>query len=84
MPMDVLGPMMSLGFMLVFGAVSLVGIVFWIIALVDCTRKEFPGDNMKVVWILIIILAGWVGALVYWFVGRPTGIDQGVGPGQHG
>ena len=47
--------------------------VVWIIALVDCAKREnlefpSPSENSKVLWILIVILAGGVGAIVYYFV----------------
>jgi len=47
--------------------------VVWIIALVDCAKREnlefpSPSENSKVLWILIIIFAGGVGAIVYYFV----------------
>lgn len=45
--------------------------VFWLWALIDCARKEHPGENMKLVWILVVLFAGIVGALIYFCVGRP-------------
>jgi hypothetical protein len=47
--------------------------VFWVIALIDVAKREFPGQNDKLMWILIVVLAGWIGALIYWFVGRQRG-----------
>jgi nitric oxide reductase large subunit len=44
---------------------------FWIYALVDCVKHEPETGNERLVWILVIALAGWIGALVYWFVRRP-------------
>ena len=55
---------------------SLVGIALfglWIWMLIDCCQRNFPGENDKVVWILVIVLASWLGALIYFFVGRPKG-----------
>jgi len=54
-------------------ALSLAGFVFWIFALVDCVRRDFPGDNDKLMWILIMLFGGLIGALIYWVVGRPKG-----------
>lgn len=53
--------------------VSIGLLAFWIWMLVDCCTREFPGSNDKVVWILVIVLASWLGALIYYFVGRPKG-----------
>ncbi|MBM3498774.1 MAG: PLDc_N domain-containing protein [Armatimonadetes bacterium] len=47
--------------------------VLWIVALIDVARREFPGDNDKLMWVLVVVLAGWIGALIYWFVGRQKG-----------
>lgn len=43
--------------------VSMTGV--WIWMLVDCARYE--SERYKVVWILVIVLAGIVGALIYLF-----------------
>lgn len=47
--------------------------VLWVWMLVDVVRREFKDDNTKLVWVLVVILAGWVGAAVYYFVGRQQG-----------
>jgi len=55
---------------------SLIGIglfAFWIWMIVDCAQRQFPGENDKLVWILIIVLTSWIGALIYFFIGRPKG-----------
>lgn len=46
---------------------------FWIWMLVDVLRKDFPGENEKVIWVLVVVLLSWIGALVYFFVGRKNG-----------
>ena len=50
------------------------GFVFWIVALVDCVRIEEnvyrAAGTEKVTWVLIVALAGWIGALIYWFSPR--------------
>jgi hypothetical protein len=45
--------------------------VFWIWMLVDCATKEPSQGNDKIIWILIIIFAHWIGALIYFLVRRP-------------
>ena len=61
-------------FFAIFFLVVIANIVVVIWALVDAIRV--PDDSMyqagtKLIWILVIILAGFVGAIVYFFVGRP-------------
>jgi hypothetical protein len=51
--------------------VGLGGFVFWIRALVDCATKESDAGNTKVVWVMIILFANLVGAVIYWLVRRP-------------
>jgi prolipoprotein diacylglyceryltransferase len=45
--------------------------VFWVWMIVDCATKESDTGNTKVVWILVIVLAGIIGAAIYYFARRP-------------
>jgi membrane protein DedA with SNARE-associated domain len=47
---------------------GIAGTVIWILMLVDCAKRDFPKENDKLLWILIIVLAGAIGAIVYYFV----------------
>ena len=67
---------------IVFGCVAfliaIASLVFWIWMLVDCVQRDFGTDNNeKVVWILVIVLTGIIGALIYFFVGRSRGVKPG-------
>jgi membrane-bound ClpP family serine protease len=70
-----------------FGILALLGLALWIWALVDAVRV--PDDSMyrsgsKLIWVLVIVLTGWVGAIVYFVIGRPTstsGTGSGSAPG---
>lgn len=42
-------------------------LAFWIWMLIDCLRRDFKG-NEKIIWVLVIIFAKIVGALIYFFV----------------
>jgi hypothetical protein len=47
----------------------------WVWALVDAIRVPHDRDyraGTKLVWILVIVLTGFIGAAVYLAVGRPT------------
>ncbi len=66
----------AIGQLLFCCCIPLLGIVFfafWLWMLIDCCTKTFPGENEKTVWILVIALTGAIGALIYFFVGRPKG-----------
>jgi len=56
------------GSMFVF---SLVVLPFWIWMLVDCVQNVKSENNEKLIWVLVIIFASWIGALIYFFVQRP-------------
>ena len=48
---------------------GLIVVIFWIIQIVDCLKSNFSGYN-KIVWILVLIFLGPLGALVYYFLGK--------------
>jgi len=49
-------------------AVSIFGLIIWIIMLVDVVQRKFKNENDKVMWILIVVLTGIIGALIYYFI----------------
>ena len=67
-------PVVALLPFLFFIPCMLIGVAlmaFWIWMLVDCATKEPSQGNDKVVWILVIALTHWIGALIYFLVRRP-------------
>jgi hypothetical protein len=58
---------------------GLLGTIFWIVEIVDVVRRDFADPNLKIVWLLIIIFFHFVGALVYYFAGKPQGTIPPVG-----
>ena len=54
--------------MLIFMAVFVFLFVFWILMIIDCAKREFKGENDKVVWILVLVFLGFLGAVIYYFV----------------
>ena len=53
--------------------------VFWIWMIVDCAKRNFKSSTEKIVWIIVVVLAGWIGSLVYYFVvknSNPRGIAK--------
>ncbi len=55
---------------------GILALVFWIWMLIDCVTNEPSEGNDKLIWVLIIVLLSWLGALIYWFVRRPQRIKQ--------
>lgn len=48
--------------------INILGIALWIWMLIDCVKRDFKKENDKILWILVIVLAGWIGALIYYFM----------------
>jgi hypothetical protein len=61
---------------LVLGVLGIGAIILWIWMLVECATKERTEGNDKLIWILVIVLAGWIGALIYLLARRPKRIEQ--------
>ena len=56
--------------------VNFLGFLFWIWMLVDCATREPSEGNDKIIWIIVIALLNWLGALIYYLARRPTRIDM--------
>ncbi len=66
-------------FFLVFGLFAIGGLVLTIWALVDAIRV--PDESMfqsgnRLIWVLVIVLTGFIGAIIYLIVGRPSEADR--------
>ena len=82
---EAVGVGIGIGFFLLIALTFLSGVAlfaFWIWMLVDCAQSpEPPGDNNHhLVWILVLVFAGWIGALVYYFVVRQPRLAAGRRP----
>jgi hypothetical protein len=66
----------ALPMFLVFFVLGVGGTILWIWMIVDCATKEPSEGNDKLIWILIIVLTHWIGALIYLLVRRPKRIEQ--------
>ena len=65
-----------------FVALWLLGLVVVIWALVDAV--QVPDDSMyksgsKIVWVLVIVLLNFIGAIIYFVIGRPTQESRDAG-----
>ena len=58
------------GMMLVFAIIGIAVLAFWIWALIDAIKNPRLTDNERIIWIIVILLTSWLGALIYLFVGR--------------
>ncbi len=71
-----LGPteLMFLSFLVV--PMVLGGFAFWVWMLVDCVRNPRLTDTERIIWAIVICLAHFLGALIYFFAGRRPGRPQ--------
>lgn len=42
--------------------------IFWIMMIVDVSQRKFSEQNQQLVWILVVVLASYIGAIIYYFV----------------
>lgn len=49
---------------------------FWVIALVRVIKNEFPGQNEKLIWALLIVFLPFIGTVVYFVVGKSREIKN--------
>ncbi len=64
-----------------FILVALVFLVLWLWMLIDCLKRQddkfaVGGNNAKLIWVLVIIFTGLIGALIYYFVIKRTDSHQ--------
>jgi len=62
---------MEILFLLFFLPLGLLSMAFWIWMLVDAAQNKGLDQNERVVWIVVVALLHLLGAIIYFFVGRP-------------
>jgi len=61
-------------FFLMFFAIGIGGTILWIWMIVDCAMNEPSQGSEKIIWILVIVFAHFIGALIYLIARRPERI----------
>ncbi|MFA5366865.1 MAG: PLD nuclease N-terminal domain-containing protein [Dehalococcoidia bacterium] len=61
----------AIGLVLLYFVFGLLATALWIWMLIDCITKEPSEGNDKIVWVLVIVLIGALGALIYLIARRP-------------
>jgi len=67
--------------LILFVPVFIFVIAFWFWMLIDCLKRlddnfAVGGNNAKLIWILVIIFTGLIGALIYYFLIKRTDSHQ--------
>ena len=70
---SIVGGVFGLFFMLIAGMFALAAFVFWIWMLIHAVTNKGIGDGEKIAWVLVIFFLHFIGALIYFFIGRPKG-----------
>ena len=60
------------------------GFALWIWAVVDILQSEFKDSNMKLVWMLIVLLMPMLGTILYLWKGEQTKIPAAKAPDPDG
>ncbi len=61
----VIGVLFLMFFLILMGALLF---VFWLLMLIDSITRKFKESNDKIIWVLVNIFVGIIGALIYYFV----------------
>ncbi len=64
---------LGLIFMVFLWGLAALAFVFWIWMLVHAITNKGLTDVEKIVWVLVVLFLHFLGALIYFFVGRPKG-----------
>lgn len=58
------------GFLIVLLLFSLAYFILWVYCLVDVLRSDFKDSNMKLIWVIILLLAHGLGPIAYLIIGK--------------
>jgi hypothetical protein len=65
--------MIALFFSLILMFLAALACVFWVWMIIDSITNKGLGDGEKICWVLAVIFLHFLGALLYFFIGRPRG-----------
>ena len=61
-------------FVILFIILIPLSLVFWIIAILDLIKRQFNDQSIKIIWALVILLVPFFGSMLYFFVGKKSGV----------
>lgn len=59
------------------GIVGLLAFLFWAWMLIDAIRWCPSRDNLKLIWVLVIVFLSLLGAILYFVIQRPKNARTG-------
>jgi hypothetical protein len=57
-------------FLIVLLLFSLAYFVLWLYCLIDVIRSNFKDQNMKIIWVIVLLFAHVLGPIAYLILGR--------------
>jgi len=60
------------GTIVIFLIFSLAYFILWVYCLVDAIRSDFKDQNMKLIWVIILLFAHGLGPIAYLILGKNT------------
>ena len=61
---------LSVGIIAVIAIIALGGLVLWIWSLIHCIRNRYLSENNRLIGIILIVVLGLIGRVVYLFLPR--------------
>jgi len=68
---DVMGGILVIGVVMACAVIGLAFLAFWIWMLIHALSNNGLTGSEKVAWVLLIFFVQAIGAIIYFFVGRP-------------
>src|SRR5437762_1243965 len=69
-----IGTLFGLMFMLFLWVLGALATIFWIWMLIHAITNKGLRDMEKIIWVLVVLFLDFIGALIYFFVGRPRAV----------
>lgn len=63
------------GFLLIILLFSLAYFILWVYCLIDVIKSNFKDQNMKLIWIIVILFGQVIGPIVYLILGNSTKVS---------
>ena len=51
-------------------------VTLWVVTLIRIIKNDFPGENEKLIWALLVIFLPFIGTIIYFVVGRSREIKN--------
>lgn len=67
----------SFAVLAIFVILGIISFIIWIWALIDVIRRQFTNPSDKTLWLIVVIILGVIGAIVYLIAGRSKGTIPG-------